>query len=283
MPESGEPKVPVLMYHGVSKTTDERARSTNPAYCLSPQAFREQMNWLAENHVPTLSLQTLLEPQSLHDRKAVVITFDDGWLNNYTEAFPILKEHGLSATVFVATGFMGSPGYLTWGQLKEMDRGGITVQSHTVSHRPLLGLSRQELKTELESSKKTIEDRLGKMVEFLSLPHGRFNQNIVALAGALGYRAVCTSEPGYSHDFSSPAVFKRINVPDTWTVLTFEQVICCNPLTILPAQLSKRTKNFAKAVLGFNTYRKLYELRYRIKGSDRMPARDGKTPEGKKQ
>jgi peptidoglycan/xylan/chitin deacetylase (PgdA/CDA1 family) len=284
MPKKQSPKIPVLMYHEVSAVNgrDEKIRGTSPAYSLPFELFRKQMKCILERGYRTIALDELINFKNPDCKKSIVITFDDGLKNNYSHAFPVLQEMNATATVFVITGFMGSSGYLTWGQLKEMDRGGITVQSHTVSHRPLLGLSRQELKTELEASKKTIEDRLGKRVEFLSLPHGRFNQNIVELAGALGYRAVCTSEPGYSHDFSSPAVIKRINVPGTWTVRKFGRIICGNSLTILPIQLSKRTKNFAKAALGFNTYRKLYELRYRIKSSDGIITHERKIPEGKK-
>lgn len=267
MLHSRGPKVPVLMYHGVSKTAerDKRARSTNPAYCLSLQAFSEQMNWLAENRYPTLSLQTLLEPQCLHHSKAVVITFDDGWLNNYTDAFPILKEHGLSATVFVVTGFIGRPGYLNWNQLKEMSRGGVSIQSHTVSHRPLDGLNKEEIRYELVSSREAIEDRLGDPVHFLSLPHGMTNNEVLAIAGEAGYKGICTSEPGYTHTYGPLPLFRRINVSDRYGINVFVKIVQRDQTIVLTLIGSKKMKNLLKKVIGYAAYRKLYRLRYQIR------------------
>jgi peptidoglycan/xylan/chitin deacetylase (PgdA/CDA1 family) len=267
MPLSRGPKVPVLMYHGVSKTAerDKRARSTNPAYCLSTRAFREQMNWLAENRFPTLSLQTLLDQQSLHDNKAVVITFDDGWLNNYTEAFPILKERGLSATVFVATGFIGRSGYMNWNQLKEMSRGGVSIQSHTVNHRPLDGLNKIEIRHELVSSREAIENRLGLPVHFLSLPHGMANNEVLAIAGEAGYKGICTSEPGYTHTYGSLPLFRRINVSDRYGINVFVKIVQSDQTIVRTLIGSKKMKNLLKKVIGFTAYRKLYRLRYQIR------------------
>src|SRR5512143_1389303 len=127
------PGVPVLMYHEISKTEEgkKKERITNPDYCLPVQLFREQMNYLASNRYQSLSLQELIELKGRQNYRSVVITFDDGWLNNYTDAFQILKEHGLSATIFVVTGFIGRPGYMNWNQLKEMSNAGISIQSHT--------------------------------------------------------------------------------------------------------------------------------------------------------
>jgi peptidoglycan/xylan/chitin deacetylase (PgdA/CDA1 family) len=261
------PKVPVLMYHGVSNTAerDNRARSTNPSYCLSLQAFREQMNWLAENRFSTLPLQTLLEPQSLHDSKAVVITFDDGWLNNCTDAFPILKERDLLATVFVVTGFIGRSGYMNWNQLKEMSRGGVSIQSHTVNHLPLTILPVEQIRHELAASKMCLEDHLGSRVDFLSLPHGMGNSVVYDLAEEIGYRAVCTSEPGYSHSFGPLTVLKRVNVAGRYGIDEFRKIVERDRMMTVSLVLSKTMKNFVKKVLGYRSYRAMYRLRYQSK------------------
>jgi len=267
MLDSGGPKVPVLMYHGVSKTAerDKRTRSTNPAYCVSLQAFSEQMNWLAENRYPTFSLQSLLEPQCLHHSKAVVITFDDGWLNNYTDAFPILKERGLSATVFVVTDFIGRSGYMNWNQLKEMSRGGVSIQSHTVNHRPLDGLNKEEIRHELVSSREAIEDHLGTPVHFLSLPHGMANNEVLAIAGEAGYKGICNSEPGYTHTYGPLPIFRRINVSDRYGINIFVKIVQRDQTIVLTLIGSKKMKNLLKEVIGYSAYRKLYRLRYQIR------------------
>ena len=261
---SGRAKVPVLMYHAVSETAggDERARSTNPAYCLLPQVFREQMNWLFEHHFSTLPLQALLELPRLHDSKAVAITFDDGWLNNYTDAFPILKERGLMATVFVVTGAIGRPGYMNWNQLKEMSSAGISIQSHTTSHMPLTLLPPEKIWHELLTSKLCLEDSLGKKVEFLSLPHGMGNRVVFGLAEEIGYRAVCTSEPGYRHSFGSLSVLKRMNVAGRYGIDDFRKIIERDRIMIASLILSKTVKNLVKKILGYRGYRAAYRLRY---------------------
>ena len=144
------PKVPILMYHQVVEDGERnrQARNTNPAYTVTVGRFREQMAWLAENGFRTRSLDDVIDPRTpLKD--SVVITFDDGWADNFSHALPVLGEYGLSATIFVVTGFVGAPGYLDWEQLREMSGNGISLQSHTVSHRPLEELGDDEVAEEL--------------------------------------------------------------------------------------------------------------------------------------
>ncbi len=262
--ESRGPGVPVLMYHEISKAGErnKKERSTNPDYSLLVQRFREQMNYLARNQYRSLSLKELLVPNCCHNDKCVVITFDDGWLDNYTDAFPVLKEHGLSATVFVATGFIGRPGYMNWNQLKEMSNAGISIQSHTVSHMPLTLLPTEKIRHELSASKLFLEDTLDKKVEFLSLPHGMGNRVVYDLAEEIGYRAVCTSEPGYGHSFGPLAVLKRINVAGRYGREDFRKIIERDRMMTASLILSKSMKNLVKKVLGYRGYRAMYRLRY---------------------
>ncbi len=127
------------MYHEVSEAPErnKRIRSTNPAYSVSLKQFREQMEYLHENGYHTLSLNQVIDAKASLDHKTVALTFDDGWANNYTNAFPILKKHGLTATIFVVTNFVGNHNYMDWNQLRKMNEEGISIQSHTASHKPL--------------------------------------------------------------------------------------------------------------------------------------------------
>jgi peptidoglycan/xylan/chitin deacetylase (PgdA/CDA1 family) len=260
------PKLPILMYHEVTETPErnKRIRNTNPAYCLSVRQFSEQMEHLKKNGYQVRLLNVLIDPEAPLHKKSLIITFDDGWKNNYTNAFPILKKHGLTATIFVVTGFVGKERYLDWHQLKEMNEQGISIQSHTVSHRPLNVLEDCEIMSELERSRKMIEDRLGSAVDFLSVPQGMINQNVIEVARSAGYRAVCTSEPGYAHISGVPAILKRINIPDHCSISAFENIIRANRMTVLSIVLSKKMKNLIKTLIGYNNYRKLYRFRYRI-------------------
>jgi peptidoglycan/xylan/chitin deacetylase (PgdA/CDA1 family) len=253
------------MYHQVVQD-DERnrkVRRTNPAYTVTVDRFREQMGWLAENNFRTRSLDDVFDPRTLL-KDSVVITFDDGWADNFSHALPILREFGMSATVFVVTGFAGTPGYLDWERLREMSGCGISLQSHTVSHRPLESLDSREVAEELGTSKKVLEDRLGTPVHFVSMPQGSWNRRILDAARAAGYRGVCTSEPGFRHSLGTPAVFSRINVSDRISMASFSRIARMDQSFILPVRVSTGFKRAIRSLVGYRNYRLLYRLRYRI-------------------
>jgi peptidoglycan/xylan/chitin deacetylase (PgdA/CDA1 family) len=260
------PSIPILMYHSISEVSErnKKIRSVNPAYSLAVSQFREQMEYLLTNRYTTLSLDQLLNDESV-PQKSLVITFDDGWANNYTCVFPILKNYGFTATIFVISGSIGKANYMDWQQVREMSEAGLSIQSHSVSHKPLAQLSKTEVKYELETSKKTIADALGKEVDFLSLPHGVFNNKVLKIAQEAGYHAICTSEPGYSHACRNLPVMKRINISDQFQIDTFKKILERNEAIIFPMLLSKKVKNMAKRLIGQEKYRKLYQLRYRVK------------------
>lgn len=259
-------KTPILIYHDVAKLSErsKKIRGTNPVYCLTVERFRDQMEFLHRNEYQTLGLNEIIDLDSKEDSKRVALTFDDGWKNTYTNAFPVLKGYHMSATIFVITGSIGQPEYLDWDQLREMSGEGVSVQSHTVTHRSLVGLKNEQMLCELEGSKKTIEDNLGKEVNFLSVPHGMINRKVINVAQTLGYKGICTSEPGFSHSYSSTAILKRINIPDNCRISTFEKIVQANQAIILPAVFSKKVKNLIKTVVGYQNYRKIYRHWYRI-------------------
>ncbi|MFX0124538.1 MAG: polysaccharide deacetylase family protein [Candidatus Hodarchaeota archaeon] len=262
----GRTKLPILMYHEVSDPPEKKRviRNTNPAYSLSVAQFSEQMEYLYENGYKTLSLNKLIDYPSSNHENNLIITFDDGWANNYTNAFPILMKWGLTATIFVITGCIGRPRYLDWNQLEEMNKEGISIQSHTCSHRPLTVLENHEILYELQGSKKSIEEHLDKRVDFLSVPHGMINQKVIDLAQAVGYKAILTSEPGYSHSYDNPAILRRINISDRYEIGSFEKIIQVDHSFIISLILAKKIKNFTRKLMGYNNYRKLYRLRNRI-------------------
>jgi len=260
------PRIPILMYHQVSDPSErnKKIRNTSPAYCLSVDKFSEQMKYLAENGYQTLSLNELIKSNEFRSQNTVVITFDDGWSNNYTNAFPILERLGLTATIFVITDFVGKDGYMGWGELQEMTAPGISIQSHGASHTPLSLLETHEMFNELDGSKKSIEDQLGSSVDFLSAPHGMIDQRVLDAARSIGYKAICTSEPGFTHSYGRPAILKRINISDRCQIPEFGEIVQANRMAILMPLLAKKIKNVTKRLLGWDNYRRIYRLRYRI-------------------
>jgi peptidoglycan/xylan/chitin deacetylase (PgdA/CDA1 family) len=222
------------------------------------------MRYIHEKTYKALSLRELIDPVGYNHQKGIVITFDDGFANNHTNALPILKAFGLTATIFIITDCVGKHKYMDLHQLKEIEESGVSVQSHTVSHRPLTMLARHKILYELEGSKKWIEDHLSNSVDFLSAPHGMIDRRVLDVARSVGYRAVCTAEPSFSHSYGDPAVLNRINISDRCHMSTFQRLVEANRIAILPLKLSKILKNFAKKGLGWGNYRRIYRLGYRI-------------------
>jgi peptidoglycan/xylan/chitin deacetylase (PgdA/CDA1 family) len=130
--------------------------------------------------------------------KNVVITFDDGYLDNYSHALPILREYGFCATIFLVADFVGKMNVwdtswpvqlMGWSQVKEMAECGISFQSHTRTHPDLQTLDDGAVMNELLDSRHKLEDTLGFPVRHLAYPYGRFDQRVIHLAGMAGYQS----------------------------------------------------------------------------------------------
>ena len=129
-----------------------------------------------------------LKKQTTLPAKTIALTFDDGYIDFYYNAYPILRRYNLNATVFVITGFVGKPAYLTWGQIKEMQGSGlIHFGAHTVHHYQLTALSDDSLRYELTESKKVLEEETGVPVNFMAYPYGVSDTRVIAMTRQAGY------------------------------------------------------------------------------------------------
>jgi peptidoglycan/xylan/chitin deacetylase (PgdA/CDA1 family) len=176
--------VPILMYHHV----DDRIGSLY----VRPDIFAQQMDYLVAKGYQAITLLEVvagLQSGSLPS-KPVVITLDDGYRDNYTQALPILKARNLKATIFIVTQLMDGDAYLTWDQAREMvGTGLITIGSHTLSHRSLPTLSESEAKDEIFSSKEILEAQLGLTVNAFAYPYGGANNQAIKLLREAGFTA----------------------------------------------------------------------------------------------
>jgi peptidoglycan/xylan/chitin deacetylase (PgdA/CDA1 family) len=155
---------------------------------------------------------------------SVVITFDDGFENNYSVAYPILKDMGFRATIFLATDYMGKTccwertsdipilPMMSWDQIKEMSRGGIEFGSHAASHSSLTGIPLEEAKAELLRSKAAIEKNLGKRNLCLCYPYGDYNGDIVKFIQDEGFICACSGRFGYDNGIENLYFLKRMNI-----------------------------------------------------------------------
>ena len=260
-------KIPVLMYHEIYRPEErDRLRGlTNPSYNTERDAFRKQMAWLFANNVKTLTIDDLISQKSPPEERAICLTFDDGWLGNYLHAYPILKEYGFKATFFVATELLGKPLYMTWEHLNQMKASGMTIQSHTVTHRPLGRMEEKEIIFELQESKKAIEEKLGTGVNHLSLPHGSKNGIIWPLAMELGYKSICTSDVGFQTWESNGPWLRRINIGDGISEKKFQLIVQGKNQAIWGMMIAKNLKNMLRQTIGHKGYRKLYRWVYNIR------------------
>src|SRR5262249_42598257 len=160
-------------------------------------------------------------------RPSVVLTFDDGRAADYEIAFPILLAAGMRAEFFINTAHVGQPGYLTWARITEMHRAGMSFQSHRPDPVALPALSARLLRNELRTSKRLIEDFLGRGVDFLAAPHSLVDRRVVDAAQEAGYQAVCASRgwPAQPGD----AVVNRITVLRDTTAGQFGALIARQP------------------------------------------------------
>jgi len=198
-------KVPILMYHSVGKE-EQSARSPYYQTSVSSERFLLQMTFLHDRGYRTCSLSEAIacldKPAGGTDDKVVVITFDDGFADFYTLAFPILNRFGLAATMYLPTGFIADTpmafkthNCMTWPQIRELQKLGIEFGSHTVTHPQLRTLNRPEIESELTESKKEIEDRTGCAAESFAYPYA-FPQ---ADAGFKRMLRECLESAGYSN------------------------------------------------------------------------------------
>jgi peptidoglycan/xylan/chitin deacetylase (PgdA/CDA1 family) len=187
--------VPILMYHYV-RVSDATADPLGFRLSVRPDRFAEQMEWLTANGYQPMTVSALaacLRGETRCPPHPMAITFDDGYDNNVTEALPILRSHGFPATFYIITGKVGTQGYATWAQIRELRDGGMEIGAHTVSHAALTALPLDQARAEIVDSKTEIESRLGITVASFSYPSGDYNETVAALVRAAGFTSAVTT------------------------------------------------------------------------------------------
>ena len=203
--------VPVIMYHQVTYT--ERLQPN----WVSPENFEWQMAYLKDHGYNVIRLDELVkatrEGRTL-PRKTAVITFDDGYENNYTQAFKILKKYDFPATIFVPTDKVGTEGRLTWAQMKEMLASGIDIGSHTQTEVYLPDAPVEQQRREIRISKSILEQNLGVSVDHFAYPIGGFSEGIKEIVKEAGYRSACATNRGYDRFNKDVFELNRVRFSD---------------------------------------------------------------------
>ncbi len=184
--------LPAFMYHhvGLANPTDEQYPFT-----VTAQQFETHLQILKDLGMTPVSLAELNGPAV----RPALLTFDDGHQDNYTVLFPLLKKHSVKAVIFLVTDKIGTPGYLTWDQAREMKASGlVSFGSHSATHRRLRSLPEEEIRQELLSSRKKIEQELGETPQAFCYPFGAgaFDKRVRPLVLAAGYKYDFSTKKG---------------------------------------------------------------------------------------
>ena len=225
-------KVPILMYHMVCETEDAKEKR----YCCHPEAFKKQMAYLKRAGYQVIGLDDLINSimnSTALPQKSIAITFDDGFADNYENAFPVLQECGFPATLFVVSRLVGCSNewmqkngfprreLLGWNALREMSSNGINVGSHTITHPSLTDIKTEFARDEIANSKVELESELGEPVSFFAYPYGLLNEQVEKLVVEAGYIGACSTRSGFNSEHANPFALRRIEVYGDDTVWNF--------------------------------------------------------------
>ncbi len=207
-------KVPIFIYHSVAPYYPSES-NYKKRFSVEPDVFEKQMSYLKNHGYSVVSFDDLINyflSGAPLPEKSVILTFDDGWENQYKYAFPILKKYNYTATFFVFTNAIGRERFLTWSQIKEFVAAGMTIGDHTKSHPYLHKITDEnELRKEIIGSREILERELGKKIDIFAYPFGRYNQEIVDVLKENGFRAARTDGYfGTLHTQSSLFTLKSI-------------------------------------------------------------------------
>ncbi|MFA5099399.1 MAG: polysaccharide deacetylase family protein [Candidatus Omnitrophota bacterium] len=206
--------LPIAMYHSVQPVVPEGNR-----LIVSVKAFDRQMQFLKKNKYTVLSLEqaaVLISGKKKMPPRAIVLTFDDGYADNYEYAFPILKKYGLPATIFLVVNDIGKPDKLNREQIRQMqDSGLISFGSHSMNH-PFLECitDNVELVKEINGSKSELESLLGRTVATFSYPCGRLNKDVRQRVVNAGYRSAVATNPGKTISNDDVFALKRLRISE---------------------------------------------------------------------
>jgi peptidoglycan/xylan/chitin deacetylase (PgdA/CDA1 family) len=205
--------VPILMYHHVGVPSDKWRLNT-----VNSKSFEYQMAFMKRHGFQVISFDDLVEGMKEGQqfaRNTVVLQFDDGYEDNYKYAFPILKKYGFPAIVFLISDKVGAPGFLTWDQVKEMEKYNFVAGAHTRHHVYLPTLSLVRAQDEIAGSKKVIEDHLGHSIDYFAYPSGGFSEDVKRLVKEAGYKAAVTTNRGKDKFNMDLYELKRIHMNNT--------------------------------------------------------------------
>lgn len=202
----------VLMYHRVLDD-GEVSEAIHSGMYVTREVFARQLDYLSKKYcvIRLEELQGWIQGRIDFPRTPCAITFDDGWGDNYRNAFPLLRKFGIPATIFVITDHIGDRGMLTWDQVKEMEAGGIAFGSHTATHARLSGRPREDVYRELKESQERLQRELSHPSGWFCYPKGDYDKSAYELVKEF-YAAALTTNRGVVGKGDDLFQIKRIGI-----------------------------------------------------------------------
>ncbi len=267
-------KIPILMYHEIidENPSEVLLEKVQRSYLVNRENFSEQMAYLSESGYTSISLSEAMDAlkgKGKTAEKPVVITFDDGFLNNYNYALPILRKYGLTATFFISTGLVGKPWMLNWDQIREMNRAGMSIESHTVTHSLLSTRALKELEFEFTVSRKIIEKEVGSPVNFLTYPHGDYNARVMGYLKKTGYLGACSSRFGINNPGTKEFAMKRIKIANSYGIEDFRGVLGRNKKMYFFLKTKDLLLYSLRGMLGTVRYETMYTRFFSLKSDNK--------------
>ena len=222
-------KVPILMYHYISEPPPG-SDIYRVDLSVTPDSFRQQMAYLKENGYTPIDFYDLSTAIVAHTElppKPIILTFDDGYTDNYEKAFPVLQEYGFKGTFFVVTEFIdaGREGYMNWEMIEEMSRAGQRIESHSRTHPDLTTKSRDGLIWEILGSQETLAAHIGYQPRYFCYPGGTYNDETIQVLRELDFWGAVTTENGTWHGFNDRFEWRRVRMRNTTTIEEFSRLV----------------------------------------------------------
>ncbi|HSJ58398.1 MAG TPA: polysaccharide deacetylase family protein [Anaerolineae bacterium] len=209
-------RVPILMYHRID-SAPPGADVFRRDLSVSPAKFEEQLRFLTEQGYETITLADLTlhltVGQSLPPRP-IILTFDDGYADAYTHAFPLLRRYGFTGTFFLTTAPIdaGNPDFVSWSQVEEMHAAGMEFEAHSYDHPDMRNRGFDFLVFQVLAPKEAIEARTGEKVRFFAFPSGRYDQFAIDVLASAHYWGAVLTEQGATHSSSGLFTLQRVRV-----------------------------------------------------------------------
>jgi len=220
-----EATVPILMYHHVGEPPPG-ADAIRGDLTVLPSQFEAQLAYLSEEGYQTIHLSDLIMYLQMGRRlppKPIVITFDDGYRDVFTNAYPLLEEYGFVATFFIITQLAdeGREGYLSWAGIKALHAAGMEIGSHTYTHPDLRGQPYDYVVWQVLGSKEAIEARIKEPVRLFAHPSGGYDQQVVEVLKSTGYWGAVAISQGAHQSSDRTFELQRIRVRGSYSLRDF--------------------------------------------------------------